>query len=91
MLAVMTPTTEHRDAEKRFLAVLDGAGLPLPDETAYFRRAIVFLFNPSRTLILVDLDEFEDDAAAWTSEELDDLGELIAGREPPGPGYLEAA
>jgi hypothetical protein len=72
------PTHDHAAAHRRFCELLNRAGLPQPDETAYFSRAVVFLFHHSQAVILIDLDEPDDED--WTAGELADLGGSI---DPP--------
>ena len=47
----------HAHAEVHFLALLDDAGLPRPDEVAHLRRCLIFLWEQSKQVILIDLDE----------------------------------
>jgi hypothetical protein len=70
------PTPDHEAAHRRFCELLTQAGLPQPDEAAYFNRAVVFLFHHSQAVILIDLDEPDDDAG--TPDERD--GFAFSGR-----------
>jgi hypothetical protein len=47
----------HHQAEARFRALLTESGLPQPDEVAHLRRCLVFLWEPSKSVVLIDLDE----------------------------------
>ena len=47
----------HHDAEARFRALLSESGFPQPDEVAHLRRCLVFLWEPSKFVVLIDLDE----------------------------------
>lgn len=53
----MTPLDRHNQAEARFRDLLAEAGLPQPDEVAHLRRCLIFLWEPSKFVVLVDLDE----------------------------------
>ena len=64
--------------------LLDGAGMPAPDDVLHGRRAVVFLWYDAKALVLVDLD---DDA--------DPFADLNVTRLPLEPaaddGFIEAA
>jgi hypothetical protein len=53
----MTPLNRHRQAEARFLDLLAQRGFPAPDEVAHLRRCLIFLWEPSKFVVLIDLDE----------------------------------
>jgi hypothetical protein len=53
----MPDHARHDDAEARFRALLDQSGLPQPDEVAHLRRCLIFLWEPSKFVVLIDLDE----------------------------------
>lgn len=56
----MSRRPTHAEAERRFRALIARAALPAPDEALHARDAVVFLWNESRLLVLVDLDEVDD-------------------------------
>jgi len=53
----MPDHTRHDHAEAHFRALLDASGLPQPDEVAHLRRCLIFLWEPSKSVVLIDLDE----------------------------------
>ena len=53
----MPPPDRHHRAEARFLDLLAEAGLPAPDEIAHLRTCLIFLWEPSKSVVLIDLDE----------------------------------
>ena len=53
----MTNHDRHRRAEARFRALLAESGFPEPDEVAYLRRCLIFLWELSKLVVLIDLDE----------------------------------
>jgi hypothetical protein len=54
----MTDRPDHATAERTFRDLLDRGGLAQPDEVAHWRDAILFGWHDSRTVIVLDLDEF---------------------------------
>jgi hypothetical protein len=53
----MTKLDRHHHAEARFLDLLAESGFPPPDEVAHLRRCLIFLWEPSKFVVLIDLDE----------------------------------
>jgi hypothetical protein len=53
----MPALDRHHQAEARFLDLLAEAGFPAPDEVAHLRRCLIFLWEPSKFVVLIDLDE----------------------------------
>ena len=53
----MTDHARHAHAEEHFLALLAESGIPQPDEVAHLRRCPIFLWEPSKFVVLIDLDE----------------------------------
>ena len=53
----MTTLDRHAQAEARFLDLLAESGFPRPDEVAHLRRCLIFLWEPSKFVVLIDLDE----------------------------------
>ncbi len=53
----MTDHARHVHAEEHFRALLAESGFPQPDEVAHLRRCLIFLWEPSRFVVLIDLDE----------------------------------
>jgi hypothetical protein len=53
----MTPPDRHHRAEARFRDLLAEAGFPQPDEVAHLRTCLIFLWEPSKSVVLIDLDE----------------------------------
>ena len=49
-----------RQAERRFLQLIDDSGLPLPDEVEYGDNCVRFLWLDRKVAVVVDLDEFGD-------------------------------
>jgi hypothetical protein len=57
----MTAPDRHHQAEARFRDLLAEAGFPQPDEVAHLRRCLIFLWEPSKFVVLIDLDELPSD------------------------------
>lgn len=53
----MPDNTRHDHAEAHFRALLGASGLPQPDEAAHLRRCLIFLWETSKSVVLIDLDE----------------------------------
>ena len=53
----MPDNARHDHAEPHFRALLDASGLPQPDEVAHLRRCLIFLWESSKSVVLIDLDE----------------------------------
>jgi hypothetical protein len=53
----MSDPTRHDHAEAHFRALLDASGLPQPDEVAHLRRCLIFLWDTTKSIVLIDLDE----------------------------------
>jgi hypothetical protein len=53
----MPERARHDHAEAHFRALLDDSELPQPDEVAHLRRCLIFLWEPSKFVVLIDLDE----------------------------------
>jgi hypothetical protein len=83
----------HDHAEARFRALLDASGLPQPDEVAHLRRCLIFLWEASQSVVLIDLDELAPGGDPFAGF---DAGELFAavgvrqywvgGKPNPGSG-----
>jgi hypothetical protein len=58
------PTSRHEDAEQKLRDLLDGAGLPEPDEVCHESDPdeVVFLWHDTKTAIVVELDEGDGSA-----------------------------
>ena len=71
----MPDNVRHDHAEAHFRALLEASGLPQPDEVAHLRRCLIFLWEGSKSVVLLDLDELApgDDPFAGF-----DAGELFA-------------
>ena len=53
----MSDHARHDHAEAEFRALLEASGLPQPDEVAHLRRCLIFLWEPTKSVVLIDLDE----------------------------------
>jgi hypothetical protein len=53
----MPDHARHDHAEAHFRALLEESGLPQPDEVAHLRRCLIFLWEQSKSVVLIDLDE----------------------------------
>ena len=98
--AVSQPlTNRHAELEDEFHDLLESAGLPAPDETGHFRRAVAFLWYDSKAFVLVDLNKVPRHGPAFGGLDLDALEDEILGPPPlpfeplspfaPGPGFAE--
>ena len=52
----MSNTTAHADAERRFLSLVEEAGLPTPDEVEHWPGEVAFFWNAQKLLVIVELD-----------------------------------
>jgi hypothetical protein len=71
----MPDNVRHDHAEAHFRALLDASGMPQPDEVAHLRRCLIFLWEASKSVVLIDLEELvpgDDPFAGF------DAGELFA-------------
>jgi hypothetical protein len=59
----MFTSDRHRVAEDRFLRLVEDAALPRPDRVEYAAGELTFVWDESRTAVVVELDD-EDPAAA---------------------------
>jgi hypothetical protein len=79
----MPERARHDHAEAHFRALLDESGLPQPDEVAHLRRCLIFLWEPSKFIVLIDLDELvpgDDPFAGFDAAALfGDEGFAVAG------------
>jgi hypothetical protein len=55
----MDITARHRDAESRFLRLVEGAGLPAPDAVEYAADSLTFYWHGPIVAVVVDLDDAE--------------------------------
>jgi hypothetical protein len=53
----MTDHARHVRAEDHFRALLAESGLPQPDEVAHLSRCLIFLWESTKSVVLIDLDE----------------------------------
>lgn len=86
----MTTPIRHDALEAQFMQMLDGAGLPGPDDVAHLSRAIVFLWYETKAFVLIDLSEIPPGADALDGLDLNLLRADILG-EPYLPGFADAA
>ncbi len=54
----MAPIDMKRQAERRFLELLEDSGLPLPDEVEYGENCVRFIWVDRKLVAVVDLEEF---------------------------------
>jgi hypothetical protein len=57
----MPERPDHATAERSFRDLLRRQGLPEPDEVARWRDCLVFGWNDTKAIVVVDLDEYEAD------------------------------
>ena len=60
MLAEMTQFDALQRAERRMVELLDGAGLPPPDEVQYGHACVRMLWHDRKVAVVVDVSEFDD-------------------------------
>ncbi len=66
----MAPIDVKRQAERRFLQLIDDSGLPQPDEVEYGENCVRFIWLDRKVVVVVDLDDFgELDANAGYTRE----------------------
>jgi hypothetical protein len=56
----MATLAQKIEAEKRMRDLLEEAGLPEPDYVEYGFTCIRLFFNPSKTVVVIDIDDPED-------------------------------
>ena len=56
----MAPIDHKQQAERRFLALLEDSGLPLPDEVEYGAHCVRFLWLDRKVAVVVELEEFSE-------------------------------
>jgi hypothetical protein len=56
----VAPIDVKRQAEQRFLALLEHSALPLPDEVQYGEHCVRFLWLARKVVVVVDLNDFGD-------------------------------
>ncbi len=57
----MSEPTRHQQVEDRLRELIDGAGLPAPDEVAHLRHSVAFVWYDTKAFIVVNLDELPED------------------------------
>jgi hypothetical protein len=63
MLLDMASIDRKEQCERRFMALLDDSGLPLPDEVEYGDDEVRFLWTDRRVAVVVDLEDFDESDA----------------------------
>jgi hypothetical protein len=72
-IGAMPDHARHDHAEACFRALLAASGLPQPDEVAHLRRCLIFLWESTKSVVLIDLDELaagDDPFAGFDPEAL---------------------
>ena len=66
----MAPIDRKQKAEYRMRALLDGAGLPEPDEVEYGKACIRLLWHDRKVAVVVDVSDFDegDDGEGYVPE-----------------------
>lgn len=64
----MPERPDHATAERSFRDLLRRQGLPEPDEVARWRDCLVFGWNDTKAIIVVDLDEYDPDDVDFSLE-----------------------
>jgi hypothetical protein len=67
----MATLAQKIEAEKKMRDLLEEGGLPQPDYVEYGFTCIRFFFEETKTVVVVDIDEPEDDENADPSERVD--------------------
>jgi len=66
----MAPIDRKQQAERRFVALMEDSGLPLPDEVQYGTDCVRFLWLDRKVAVVIDLENFaEVDAHGGYSRE----------------------
>lgn len=52
-----SPTDQHQAAERAMRELLDGEGLPQPDEVEYREASVVLLWHDTKLAVVIDLEE----------------------------------
>jgi hypothetical protein len=60
----MAPIDHKQLVERRFMALMEDSGLPLPDEVEYGTACVRFLWLDRKVAVVVDLDETFGEADA---------------------------
>jgi hypothetical protein len=56
----MATIDQKQRAERRFLKLLEDAGLPAPDEVQYGHECIRLLWHDRKVAVVVELDDFDE-------------------------------
>ena len=62
--ARVEPIDQKRLVERRFMALIEDSGLPLPDEVEYGTACVRFLWLDQKVVVIVDIDETLGDVDA---------------------------
>ena len=72
--------------------LLDGVGLPMPDDIAHVSRAVIFLWYETKAFVLVDLEEMPDGDDPLDGLDVTQLAiDLDDGLPFDDDGFVEAA
>jgi hypothetical protein len=52
----MAITSQHQEAERAMRELLEGEGLPQPDEVEYRAMSILLLWHEKKLAVVIDLD-----------------------------------
>jgi hypothetical protein len=58
------PIDQKRLVERRFMALMEDSGLPLPDEVEYGTACVRFLWPDQKLVVIVDIDDTVGDVEA---------------------------
>lgn len=61
MLRAMATLKQKMDAEAQMRELLEEGGLPQPDEVEYGCTCIRLLWHDTKSLVIIDIDEPEDE------------------------------
>jgi hypothetical protein len=66
----MPPTFLHAHVEQEFLAAIEAAGLPAPDNIEHWDASVAFYWDGPKVVVVVDLDSGGD----FGPEDFEELG-----------------
>jgi hypothetical protein len=62
----MATLAQKIDTERRMRQLIEDGGLPQPDRVEYGFTCIRLIFEASKLVVVIDIDEPEDEGGGWT-------------------------
>ncbi len=61
----MATLAQKIDTERRMRQLIEDGGLPQPDRVEYGFTCIRLIFEASKLVVIIDIDEPEDEGGGW--------------------------